>query len=199
MHESSEAARPPRQAAILEAAVKVFFQFGYRKTSMDDVAGAAKVSRQTLYLQFVNKEQLFRAALEYVTEQMLVLIRRLASNQNGSVEQTLIGVFEILCGDSLALSSQVNIAELLAVARSQEESIVSRFEADVLSVIADILTQAGTAARWERHGIGAQELARQLLDTSAGVKSATGDLSDYRRRMALAIRIIVMGANEVET
>jgi hypothetical protein len=34
--------------------------------------------------------------------------------------------------------------------------------------------------------------------SSAGVKSATGNLSDYKRRMALAIRIIVMGANEVE-
>lgn len=60
------------------------------------------------------------------------------------------------------------------------------------------LTQAGTAARWERHGIGAQELAMHLLDTSAGVKSATGNLSDYNRRMAPAIRIIVMGANGVE-
>ena len=80
-----------------------------------------------------------------------------------------------------------------------QPNIVSRFEADVRSVIADPLMHAGTAARWERHGIGALELARQLLDTSAGVKSATGDLSDYRRRMALAIRIIVMGANEVET
>jgi hypothetical protein len=62
----------------------------------------------------------------------------------------------------------------------------------------NILTPAGTAARWERHGIGAQELAMHLLDTSAGVKSATGNLSDYKRRMALAIRIIVMGANGVE-
>ncbi|MGD0942151.1 MAG: helix-turn-helix domain-containing protein [Terracidiphilus sp.] len=199
MNEASEAARPPRQAAILEAAVKVFFQFGYRKTSMEDVAAAAQVSRQTLYLQFRDKERLFRAALEYVTEQMLVSIRGLAANPKGTVEQTLIGVFELLCGDSLALSSQINIAELLVIARSQEESIVSRFEAGVRSVIADTLTQAGTAARWERHGIGAQELATHLLDTSAGVKSATGDLSDYKRRMALAIRIIVMGANKVET
>jgi AcrR family transcriptional regulator len=47
MNESSEAARPSQQAAILEAAVKVFFQFGYRKT-MDDVATAAKVSRQVV-------------------------------------------------------------------------------------------------------------------------------------------------------
>jgi hypothetical protein len=30
MHEAIEAARPPRQAAILAAAVKVFFQFGHR-------------------------------------------------------------------------------------------------------------------------------------------------------------------------
>jgi len=73
---------------------------------------------------------------EYMTEQKLVSIRRLAGNQNGTVEQTLMGVFEVLCGDSLAVSSQINIAELLVVARSQEESIVSRFEADVLSVIA---------------------------------------------------------------
>ena len=93
---------------------------------------------------------------------------------------------------------QINIAELLVVARSQEESIVSRFEADVLSVVADTLTQAGTAARWERHGIGAQELAMHLLDISAAVKSATRNLSDYKRRMALAIRIIVMGANGEE-
>jgi AcrR family transcriptional regulator len=177
----------------LAAAVKVFFQFGYRKTSMEDVAAAAEVSRQTLYLQFRDKERLFRAALEYVTDQMLVSIRGLAANPNATVEQTLIGVFELLCGDSLALSSQVNIAELLVIARSQEESIIPRFEADVRSIIADILTEAGTAARWERHGIDVQELALHLLDTSAGVKSATADMSDYKRRMALAIRIVVMG------
>jgi AcrR family transcriptional regulator len=199
MNEAGEAARQPRQAAILAAAVKVFFQFGYRKTSMEDVAAAAQVSRQTLYLQFRDKERLFRAALEYVTEQMLVSIRGLAADPNGTVEQTLIGVFELLCGDSLALSSQVNIAELLAIARSQEESIVPRFEADVRSIIADILTQAGTAARWKRHGIGAQELAMHLLDTSAGVKAATGDMSDYKRRMVVAIRIVVMGAKEGKT
>jgi AcrR family transcriptional regulator len=111
----------------LAAAVKVFFQFGYRKTSMEDVAAAAGVSRQTLYLQFHHKERLFRAALEY--------LRRLAGNQNGTEEQTLMGVFEVLCGDSLAVSSPINIAELLVVARSREESIVSRFEADVLSVM----------------------------------------------------------------
>src|SRR5258708_23382447 len=52
-----------RQAAVLEAAVGVFARYGYRKTSMDEVARAAGVSRQGLYLQFANKEELFPQAV----------------------------------------------------------------------------------------------------------------------------------------
>jgi hypothetical protein len=93
----------------------------------------------------------------------------------------------------------INIAELATVARSQEGSIVSRFEAEVLSVIANTLRQAGAAAQWERQGIGPQELAMHLIDTSSGIKSATENSSDYRQPMALAIRIIVAGAKGTET
>ena len=43
-----------RQEAVLEAAVGVFARYGFRKTSMDEVARAAGVSRQGLYLQFAE-------------------------------------------------------------------------------------------------------------------------------------------------
>ena len=39
-----------RREALLEAAVGVFARYGFRKTSMDEVARAAGVSRQGLYL-----------------------------------------------------------------------------------------------------------------------------------------------------
>jgi AcrR family transcriptional regulator len=48
-------------------------------------AAAAEVSRQTLYLQFRNKDRLFHAALDYLTEQMLVSIRGLAGNPDGKL------------------------------------------------------------------------------------------------------------------
>ena len=57
---------------------------------MENVAAAAEVSRQKLYLQFGPKERLFRVALEYLTEQMLVSTRRLAGNQNGTVPKALL-------------------------------------------------------------------------------------------------------------
>src|ERR1700736_7091998 len=54
-----------RREALLEAAVGVFARYGFRKTSMDDVARAAGVSRQGLYLLFANKEELFRRAVAH--------------------------------------------------------------------------------------------------------------------------------------
>ena len=57
-----EAADPnaARRAAILDAAAGVFLRFGYKKTSMDDLARAAGLSRQGLYLHFPTEEELFK-------------------------------------------------------------------------------------------------------------------------------------------
>ncbi|MEJ1972949.1 MAG: helix-turn-helix domain-containing protein [Lacunisphaera sp.] len=61
-------AAEPRRTALLEAALGVFARFGYRKTSMDEVARAAQISRQGLYLHFANKEELFRATVQQAVE-----------------------------------------------------------------------------------------------------------------------------------
>ncbi len=45
--------------AIREAAAALFLEKGYQATSMDDIAAAAKVSKQTIYTHFANKEELF--------------------------------------------------------------------------------------------------------------------------------------------
>jgi TetR/AcrR family transcriptional repressor of mexJK operon len=45
--------------SIREAAARLFLEKGYQGTSMDDVAAAAQVSKQTIYTHFANKEELF--------------------------------------------------------------------------------------------------------------------------------------------
>ncbi len=52
-----------RRRRVLEVALAVFARHGFRKTSMEDVARAADISRQGLYLHFRDKEALFRAAI----------------------------------------------------------------------------------------------------------------------------------------
>jgi TetR/AcrR family transcriptional repressor of mexJK operon len=48
-----------KHRAILEAATTVFLNNGYLGTSMDEIAALARVSKQTVYKHFVDKERLF--------------------------------------------------------------------------------------------------------------------------------------------
>jgi TetR/AcrR family transcriptional repressor of mexJK operon len=48
-----------KRRAILEAATAVFLRNGYVGTSMDEIAALARVSKQTVYKHFADKERLF--------------------------------------------------------------------------------------------------------------------------------------------
>jgi AcrR family transcriptional regulator len=63
--EMTTAARPAsedaRRARILDGAMQVFLAYGFQRTTMDDIARAAEISRPALYLQFRNKTDIYRA------------------------------------------------------------------------------------------------------------------------------------------
>ena len=48
-----------KRRAILDAATTLFLREGYLATSMDQIAAAASVSKQTVYKQFAGKQSLF--------------------------------------------------------------------------------------------------------------------------------------------
>ena len=59
-----------KRAAILDAAVAEFRQFGYEATSMDRVAASAGVSKRTVYNHFPSKEALFGQILQQLSERI---------------------------------------------------------------------------------------------------------------------------------
>jgi TetR/AcrR family transcriptional regulator, mexJK operon transcriptional repressor len=58
--------RPAKRQAIIDAAQRVFLAQGYAGTSVDAIAAAAGVSKQTIYNHFGDKESLFRAVVRAV-------------------------------------------------------------------------------------------------------------------------------------
>ncbi len=52
-----------KRARILESATGLFVRFGYRKTSIDEVARAAGVAKGTVYLYYQNKAELVLHAI----------------------------------------------------------------------------------------------------------------------------------------
>jgi AcrR family transcriptional regulator len=62
---------------LLDAAIIVFEKRGYHAARVDDIVKVAKTSHGTFYLYFANKEDLFRALLADVAEEMTELSKTL--------------------------------------------------------------------------------------------------------------------------
>ena len=50
---------------ILAVAQGIFSRFGFKKTTMEDIAKAARKGKSTLYYYFKNKEEVFEAVVDY--------------------------------------------------------------------------------------------------------------------------------------
>src|SRR3954453_5243529 len=50
--------------ALIDSATALFAERGYARTSLDEIAGRARVTKGALYGHFASKQALFRAVLE---------------------------------------------------------------------------------------------------------------------------------------
>ncbi|MNI06921.1 HTH-type transcriptional repressor Bm3R1 [compost metagenome] len=59
-----------RRKQVIEAATQSFALFGYKATTMDQVAKIAKVGKGTIYTFFTNKEELFDEIMNHMILEM---------------------------------------------------------------------------------------------------------------------------------
>ncbi len=80
-----------KRKAILEAATTLFLRFGYQGTSMDQIAALAAVSKQTVYKNFTDKDQLFSEIVLGITGTVdaFVLDVTATLRDTGDLEQDL--------------------------------------------------------------------------------------------------------------
>ncbi|MVP01312.1 MULTISPECIES: TetR/AcrR family transcriptional regulator [Paenibacillus] len=59
-----------RRELIIEAASKSFALFGYKATTMDQIAKIANVGKGTIYTYFINKEELFQEIMNRLIQEL---------------------------------------------------------------------------------------------------------------------------------
>jgi AcrR family transcriptional regulator len=182
-----------RRAAILEAAIGVFLRYGFKKTSMDDLARAAGLSRQGLYLHFATKEALFKEAVLHVVATMRTGARAALDREGAGIEDRLLAAFEAKHGHAAGLAGAEHMNELLATAAELVGPVVAELEEAVVTDVARALRGAGVAARWKEAGVSAKELAEHLMAASQGVKLRAKTAAEYREGMKVAVRIVCRG------
>jgi AcrR family transcriptional regulator len=177
---SIAAADSDRKVAVLESAMATFGRFGYRKTSMDDVAQAAHISRPGLYFLFSSKQSLFRAAVSHALERDLGIIATELADPSRPLAERLIAAFDRWGGPYVGPLTGEGIADgdpsLLGEIR---DAAPRRFEELVTTAIAD------TA---DPHAVSR---AQTIISASIGIKHQVTTRQDYLARLAIATEVIL--------
>lgn len=191
MAESTDTAR---RARILEAATSVFLRYGLRKTSMDDLARAAGLSRQALYLHFATKEELFREAVLKLLGSLRETWRAALNDDGRPADERILAAFDAAHAHLVGSESATHMSELLAAATEHVGSAVAELDADLIADVAKLLKAEGLAASWKDDGVSARALAELLSAASYGYKHRAATRAEYRERMRIAVRIVCRGA-----
>src|SRR5215471_6616095 len=108
--------KPAPQDRILDAALSVFRRHGFRRSSIEQAAEAAGLTRQALYHHFSSKEALFRAVLERLYANALaaeIAAARAAEEDGGNLADIVIAQIEARLTTLLAsFESSPHIEEL---------------------------------------------------------------------------------------
>jgi len=174
--------------AIVLAGLKLFTQYGYRKTSIDDIAQAAQVAKRTVYLHFKNKAAVFLAILEYLGDQ----VRRrcsAAESAGGTAVDRLTALLDAYFGMGFELfSKSEHMPELeetfSKLARSRIGDLNTEYE-DRLVRFLRSLQKTGEIAG-PPHGLTVEQIVRLLYRAAEGTKHDTnlqGDRKALQQRL----------------
>ena len=186
-----------RQERVLTVALEVFGRYGFRKTSMDEVARSADISRQGLYLYFASKEALFRAAVRQELDTALGDASRCLNEEGAALEQRVVAALDAWLGRYVGSMLASDIAGLLQNPAVQlggmVDAAVAAFDARLAVTIA-----AATAEQDRRRlGVTPEEIAAVLHTVGQGAKylsSSRGESrAEFVARLTAAVRLVLAG------
>jgi AcrR family transcriptional regulator len=180
---------------ILAAAFTRFAHYGFRRTSMEDIAAEAGVSRAALYLQFRNKEEIFRSLSRQLHDEALANAETaldgdgpLAERLRAAVEAKTVRFVEIAYGSPHGSELLDERARLCGDLPAEFER---RFEA-MLTRVFRRAAQNGEI-NLAAASLSAPEAAELLTRAVAGLKGPGITAAIYRRRLASMVRLFAAG------
>jgi AcrR family transcriptional regulator len=193
-----QAAADGKREAILAAALELFGRYGYRRTSIDDIARQAGIAKGTVYLYVESKETLFRSLSRSLLDGVLANAR-VAATGSGPVAERIAAILDAKFGFFHGLLHRSPHAIELMDSKSRLcADVFAAGDAAYLQVltkaVADAVRRGELAPK--RHGLGAEDVARMLMAGAHGLTAdPTRTLTDaeHRRQLDALVRVIVDG------
>lgn len=174
--------REKKRARILKAGTDLFVQQGYRKTSVDEVAQAAGVSKGTVYLYFKNKNDLLMhamAAEKMVHRDRIEAIFEPGLSARRRLMRYLQTIFDILPQMPLARRLLRGDPDLLVVMAEMAPDLREKAEENRLRFFSMLLRPMAGSQGWSEEDV----LDRALTLESLVMSSASMLDSPLSRRL----------------
>ena len=178
---------------ILDAAYESFYRKGFTRSSVDEIAAAAAITKRTLYYHFESKDQLLAAVLETQHGLSLSRVRKYEEKYLGNAEKFISVLFSELGkwsekpGWSGSGITRL-VMELADPPGHPARAVARRHKAEVLNWIVAMLGRAKTPQAAQR--------ARELQILIEGVNAMiliSGDRTYVQTAAAAAKRLVKSG------
>ena len=103
------------QAAIVKAARRLFGNDGFQKTTMDDIAAAARVAKGAVYHHFKTKEAVFEAVFDQASRDLVAEIDQVSRAENDILQAMAAGTRHYLAACAKGSTGQIILRDGPAV------------------------------------------------------------------------------------
>jgi AcrR family transcriptional regulator len=187
---------------VIDAAMLVFRLYGFRRSSIEQAADAAGLTRQALYHHFKSKEALFRAVIERLHEEALaaeIEAADAAEKAGGSLADILVASVSAKLGQLAAsLDGSPHVEELfsehLVQARDLYQKYAALYAEQLAATIARVCRKQGLTLN---AAMTPRDLARCVEMAVNGTKSAYPALQPagaFLRDLEIMLRTLIAGA-----
>lgn len=168
----ADGSHDPKRDIILDAAKEVFLRYGFSRTTMDDIARGAEISRPALYLHFRNKGDIYRALAMRLLAHGFDAAQK-ALHSDAPFRQRLVsamrrGMFDLLD----AVTASPHGPELMDAKESHAADVLEGWCEKMEVLFAEAITAEAEANGVDlaARGFSAVMLSRMPCDIMEGIK-----------------------------
>jgi AcrR family transcriptional regulator len=179
----------PREIKIAEAAIRIILRYGMARTTMNDVAQEAGVSRQTLYAIFASKEDLLRATIRYLANRTVADIEAdfAKTSDPGQRLDAVINHIAVRSFELLRASPDADdiVSGFNAACKEELESAAARYQRLITEMLIPYQNSIESA------GMSVAELADFIQKSTLTIKHEAKDMF-HLNALAKTLKAMVM-------
>jgi len=183
---------PDRRRAILEAAFKTFVTYGFKRTTMADIAEGAGISRPALYLLFKNKNDIFRAGFQLFVEELLDAMDIVLDGQGYLPTRVADAVIAGMVTPFKGIVDTPHGAELFDAKQALADDLGNEWFARMQALIRKAIDRAETTGALQLPaGADSAAVARLLVNGLEGIKHRTQLADGSEQEMRLLVDLML--------